>query len=98
MKTTATLYVYKAKYAEGVEVKSFDSTKWDHGRDEILLDTVDVEVEYTMPSDREILEKVVAGLKAAKAQIEAKAYIEAKAIQDKIDSLLCLEYTPEVEA
>lgn len=96
MKTNATLYVYKTpgQFGEpdGIEVKSYDSTNHTYHCHDILLDTVEVEVEFSMPSEREILDKVVIGLKAAKAAIEAKAYLDTKAIQDKIDSLLCLEH------
>jgi hypothetical protein len=64
----------------------------------VLIAEVDVEVEFSPLSEREILDKVVDSLKSQKEEIEAKAYLDCKAIQDKIDSLLCLEYVPEVTA
>lgn len=103
MKATAKLYVYKTLAdlpweRSEIVVKTYDSTDSGYRCSDILLDTVEAEIEFTMPSDKDILNKVVSGLKAEKAKIEADAYIKAKSIQDKIDSLLCLEYTPEVAA
>lgn len=103
MKTTVTLYVYSAKSlvpweADEIIVKTYDSTDGAYRCSHILIDTVETEIEFTMPSEREILNRVVANLKAEKTNIEADAYIQAKAIQDKIDSLLCIEHKQGVEA
>lgn len=102
MKTTAKLYVYKNQRAyeksTDIEVKTYDSTGAAYHCPDILLDIVEAEVEFTMPEEHEILNRAVANLKAEKAKIEADAYIQAKAIQDKIDSLLCIEHKHEVGA
>lgn len=103
MKTTATLYVYCSKAelsweSDEIIVKTYDSTSHSYSCNHILIDTVEAEIEFAMPDEREILNLAVSNLKAEKSKIEADAYIKAKFIQDKIDSLLCLEHKQEVTA
>jgi hypothetical protein len=56
MKKIVKLYVYKTPGGfgepDGITTKSYDSTKAIYHCNDILLDTVDAEIEFSMPTDR----------------------------------------------
>lgn len=94
MKTTTKLYIHKSPYSGGFDVFLSDMTEYGN----VLLDTVDVEIEFTVPSEREMVAREVAMLKTEQNRINGEAYAKNKALQDRIDSLLCIECKQEVAA
>ena len=55
------------------------------------LGTVEVKVEFDMPSDIEIRDKKIASLKAQRTKIEADNQVKVEQINEAIQSLMALE-------
>jgi len=55
------------------------------------LGSVEVKVDFDMPSDIEIRDIKIADLKAQRTKIEADAQVRVGQIQDEIQSLMALE-------
>lgn len=92
---TRELYVfYGIKGYSAGEISVWDCDV--SGEERILLTTSEVTVK--IPKGLKIKDKVVDALKAEKDKVLANAHMKAKELQQKIDSLLGLEYQPSVEA
>jgi hypothetical protein len=63
--------------------------------DYTLIDTRTVEVEFDEPSKIELVNLQVDHLRNVKSRIAADAHIKQSAIDDKIQSLLCIEQISE---
>lgn len=82
-------YGIKGYSAGEIQVWDCDVT----GEERILLTTTSVTVK--LPQNMKIKDKVIDALQAEKDKVLANAHMKAKELQQKIDSLLGLEYKPE---
>lgn len=90
MKTiTREMFVHLDKYNPGEYVlHSCDMSEYGY----VMVDKVMVEVSFNEPEAGEMVKREVEMLKAKQAEINGKAYAEVNALQNRIDSLLCIEH------
>lgn len=86
---TKEMYVHLDKYNPGeYQLHSCDMTEYGY----VLIDKVIIEVSFNEPETGELVRREVEMLKAKQAEVNGKAYAEVKALQNRIDSLLCIEH------
>ena len=73
-----------------ITVNTYDSTKFDHGVEDVLLETFEREI--TINSEYDLRGSQVESLKAAKAKLLAEHHVAVIALDDKINSLLAIEH------
>ncbi len=56
-----------------------------------FIDTRTIEIEFDEPSNVDLINLRVSQLREAKSQIAAEAHLKQSSIDDKIQSLLCIE-------
>lgn len=76
-------------YAAGSLVfADYDASKYD--KDQILI--AKQNVTFNIPQNIDVKGQVIASLEEEKEKIQAETHMKLKAVQDKIDNLLAIEY------
>lgn len=90
MKVIAHLHYVKASYMEEGEFQLWPcKIEWD--KEKMFLKTMEIDIEETdIPSQEEINQYLITGLKKEKEALLAKCHIEVTKIEDQIQQLLCL--------
>jgi hypothetical protein len=93
-----TLYIAATKYSHAsskfeVVVDTCDRSKWTHESAQIVVPLSEVEVEVPIPevSEKQLLGEEVRQLQAKIQKEKADSHVRVTAIEEKIQSLLCIE-------
>lgn len=83
-----TLFVHKDRYSEEEYcVHACDMSEYGY----VMLGSVNVEFEFTLPSHAEQVRREVEMLNLKKSEILAETHRKVTELQERIDSLLCIE-------
>ncbi len=64
-------------------------------RDYTLIETRTIEIEFDEPDNAELINLHIKSLRDEKSRIAADAHVKQSRIDDKIQSLLCIEQTSD---
>ena len=81
------MFVGIPQYSTTPTLMNADMTEYGY----TMYGEVEVQVEFEMPSEAEQKRKLVESLQKQKSNILAECHRKTSIIQDKIDSLLCIE-------
>lgn len=92
-----TLYIHYATSTystKKIVVSSADFTKCSPDQ-YVLLETRNIEIQVNQPEPIDIIGLQVDQLREQKTKVAADAQLQIATIEDKIQQLLCIDYTPE---
>lgn len=91
---TFTMFYYIEGYRQG-EIHLYDF-EFEGDEEKVVLAHIPMTVD--IPPQRHLKQKVVETLNAEKLKLIAEHHVKLKGIQEKIDSLLAIEYQPGEDA
>ena len=89
----------KSSYQKEFEIKveCFDRSAWNHDSTDVVIPLSSVEVEVPIPTvtDKQLMNEEIEQLKSKIQKEKADSHVRVTAIEEKIQSLLCIENTSE---
>ena len=95
VKIKAFLHYHKYDWEEAAEYVYLHSDYSTISSEYALVRVDDLEVE--IPDDFDPRPQQIDNLKAAKAEVLAKAHVQAQNIEDQIQRLLCIDHKPDAQ-
>ena len=76
-----------------IEVSTYDRSSWTHNTDTVTVPLSTVEIEVPMPhvTEKQLMNEEVKQLQAQIQKEKADSHVRVVAIEEKIQSLLCIE-------
>lgn len=90
-KMTVFVHLSNSQWGAGTEYSLFNLDMTDYGYTLVATS----EIEFEEPSRNDVVAGLVRGLRHEQQEIKAEAQSKVNRLQERIDSLLCLEYKEE---